>query len=144
MGYLLYVVGGAISCCDKSNLSCNVNKTKSITVVSKRKHKFLTPLSLHGNTVQTWSARCTRSFGVHMTDDLRYPIETTPFLKGYTNVCTSYDRWRVRTCPFLSSLLSTQRWWAASSRWPPIHWETVPLSMLQQISWMSRSSTRVV
>lgn len=80
MGYLLYV-GGAISWRDKSNLSWYVNKTKSITVLLERKHKCLTPLSLHGNAVQTWPARCTRSLGVQMTDDLRYSIDATPLVK---------------------------------------------------------------
>lgn len=65
--------------CDNRNLSLNVNQTKEITVVFRRKHTVFSPLSLHGNTVQ--SARSTRSLGVHTTDDLRCFIDTTSLVK---------------------------------------------------------------
>lgn len=60
----MYVVGGAMFWYDNRSLSPNVNKTKRMTVVFRRKH---TLLSLHGNTEQ--SARSTTSLGVQTTDD---------------------------------------------------------------------------
>lgn len=41
VGYLMYVVGGAMFWCDNRNLSLNVNKAIEITVVFKRKHTCL-------------------------------------------------------------------------------------------------------
>lgn len=79
IGYLIYVVGGAMIWYDNRNLSLNVNRTKEITVVFRRKHTVFTPLHLHGNTMQP--ARSTSSLGARMTDDLRCSTDTTSLVK---------------------------------------------------------------
>lgn len=119
----MYVVGGATSRCDNSNLSLNVNKTKGSAQSSLHSASMATPCSQRG---APGPLGC-------MTDDLRRYTDTTPSCqKGHTNVRSSYDRWRAHACQFLSSLLSTWRRWAVSSQSPPVHRGTVVLSMLWQ------------
>lgn len=87
-----------------------------------------TPLSLHGNTLQSeerpvpWGAW-------QMISDV--PLTPPHLVKKGTPMRSSSDRWRAHTSPFLSI--------------PPVHRGTVVLSMLwqsaTQLSWTSRSST---
>lgn len=79
IGYLIYVLGGAMIWYDNRNLSLNVNRTKEITIVFRRKHTVFAPFHLHGNTVQP--ARSTSSLGARMTDDLRCSTDTTSLVK---------------------------------------------------------------
>lgn len=71
------VIGGAMSRCDNSNLSLNINKTKRTTQSSLRSASMATQRSQWG---APGPLGCT-------TDDLRCSTDTTPSChKGHTNV----------------------------------------------------------
>lgn len=131
IGYLIYVVGGAMIWYDNRKLSLNVNRTKEITVVFRRKHTVFTPLNRHGNTVQP--ARSTSSLGARMTDDLRCSTDTTSLVKRASQRTPFLWQMKRANMPPPVLMTFTQRRQTASSQTPPVHSGAAPVSMQSSV-----------
>ncbi|KAI4897985.1 hypothetical protein NFI96_002273 [Prochilodus magdalenae] len=76
-------VNQLVAWCDSNNLSLNLDKTREMTVDFRRKHTVDTPLTIHGNIVE--SVKSTKILGVHIADDLTWTTHTRGHSSDFTS-----------------------------------------------------------